>query len=187
MIWIRRALEPLVAACVAAGCGSADGRAGSAGLGQAVVAGNFGTTSFDDAPSAFWIGHPDDPNTIAMYLSARPMTCDEATNAGWSQVLPPGMDILEMILEGTSPGVYMVTATLALAPGDAEVNFIVPGPVLDETRAVSGTVGVSRASSADGVVAGLFDVSWLDGSRIRGSFSAAECANGHELHKRTSM
>ncbi len=187
MISTKRALGLLVAASLSMGCSSADRPGGSASLGQAAVSGNFGTTNFDQAPSAFWIGHPDVPDTIAMYLSAKPMTCNEAANIGWNQMLPPGVAVLEMILEGTSPGVYVVTAADPVAPGDAEVNFIVSGPELDEWRAPSGTVAVASASDADGIVTGQFDVSWLDGSRIRGSFSAAECAAAHEVHKRTSM
>ena len=149
------------------------------GGGSGTITGSVKGAPFDKVVSAYWIGVPDDPATIAVYVVGGAVSCADISASGWSHTIAKGTQIFEMIMAGSAAGSYKVTSALPAA-GEAEVQYIFAQPTRNETRSNAGTITLATLTAKTNAT-GTFSVQFPDGtSKLDGSFDAVYCATGHE-------
>src|SRR4051812_21694944 len=112
---------------------AADSGAGTgSAMGSAALTGMFGSDPIRPIQAAYWNGMPNDVNEAGggpfVYLFSGPVTCADLSRApAWIGTLPAGVQVLEMLIGATTPG--MPVMTVQSYPkgmlGAAEVNFAV--------------------------------------------------------------
>jgi hypothetical protein len=154
-------------------------------VGSDVVAGNAIAgiahgRPFDSVAASWWIGAPDSPGTVVVYLFSTPVTCAQISGGGWDATLAEGTQSLEMKLIGTQPANYAIVKTATPAPGEASVNqTLTTGGQGDELQASSGEVVLTQIKATTMAV-GTFHVVLPSGGKLDGSFSAPFCKGGRE-------
>ena len=157
-----------------------DAPAEAGGSGSGTISGSVKGATFDTVMSSYWIGTPDDPATIAVYLIGKPITCAEISKSGWSHTIPASTQVFEMIMTGSAAGTYKVSTANPPPAGEAEVQYIFAQPTKNETRANAGTITLGTLTPKSEAI-GSFSVQFPDGtSKLDGTFDAVYCPTGHE-------
>jgi hypothetical protein len=115
---------------------------------------------------AFWLGRASSSPTRVVLLEA-PARCGDIAAGGWDRRMG-GMQILELGVEGTTPGVYQIRRT-------ADASYVGPR---GNPEADSGTVTIRALTTSMNVV-GSFQLTF-GGDRLTGTFDAAFCPPGVE-------
>jgi hypothetical protein len=119
-------------------------------------------------------------NTTVIYLFDAKVACSQIDAPGWDSRIAEGTGALEIKLLGTQVGEYPVATTPNGASGESSVNFTVSSKSATpkEESSTAGSVKLDSlvpSTSAEG----SFDLTFPDGA-LRGTFTAAWCAGGHE-------
>jgi hypothetical protein len=150
----------------AGGSGGSGGTAGSSGGNY--VSGTVKNGGFNGVSNAYWIGKPDLSSfQTIIYLLEGPLDCSAITATNWNSHI--GTNVLEIAVNGTSPGTYALTkdATVGLNRGAVQADAATGSVVLDEPVQVRHDV------------LGTFTAHFSSGT-YSGSFDAVYCANGVE-------
>ena len=152
----------------------------SAAAATATIAGSVNGKAFNAAPTVVWIGMPDDPATMAIYLIDKPLACADLAKKGWIHTIAAGTQVYEMIITGSTVATYAPSTTKETPAGQVEVNFILAEAKKNETRAQTGSVKITAIAPKSSIT-GTFDTSFAaPGSKLAGSFTATYCPDAHE-------
>lgn len=147
--------------------------------GTATISGSVNGIEFRSAASAIWIGVPDDPSTMAIYVSEKPLSCADMAKKGWVRTVAADQHVFEMIPTGKTAQSYKPSTSKDVPPpGEVEVNFVVTGPTKNETRATGGSVDITTIV-ANTSISGTFDCTFPNG-KLSGAFTATYCPDAHE-------
>jgi hypothetical protein len=160
--------------------GDAAGQGSSDAGGTGTIDGEAADASFTHAANSLWLGAPDSPATIVVYIFSNPVACSELAMPGWDTRVTDRTQILEMKMFGTTPATYTVVTTMTPAPGESVVNYTLSSQtgVPTEQFGTGGSVTVT-AINANTRANGNFNLQFGSGS-LSGSFDAAFCPGGHE-------
>ena len=169
----------------ACGGGQGDASAGrpdAGASGGGTIAGMFSTKPIQPMVSGIWIGKPDVAQEAGggpfVFLFSGPVTCaDLSVRNRWLDLIPEGVQVLELIIGTTIPG-EPVTVSHMAARGSVEVNYA-SGMQLGEHQASTGTVTLTSylpGASLEGTV----DVTFPFGS-AKGTFKALWSPTGLEI------
>ena len=139
-----------------------------------------------------WVGSPDDPATIVIYLLSKPFSCNGsvwAPGQGWDTKVPSGSIVMEFKanpIPSSFPAPYTVphtNPTLATPPPKGQAFAIwssVNGtPVAAETSATGGTLTLTSLKPNTNVT-GTFNLTFAGSNTLSGSFDASYCAGAGE-------
>ena len=154
--------------------------AGTSAGGTATISGTVNGHPFNAASTVVWIGNPDDPATMAVYLFDKPMACSDLAKKGWIHSIAAGTKVYEMIVTGSAAKTYTPSTAKDIPEGSVEVNFILAAPEKNETRAPGGTVVITSVTPKASI-AGTFSTTFPSaGDKLEGTFTAVYCPDAHE-------
>jgi hypothetical protein len=150
------------------------------GGGGATIAGSVGGAPFVNAATSLWIGAPDSPTTIVVYVFSKPVDCATLNGALWDKRIPNDTQVLELKMIGTTPGTYKVATTPNPAAGEASVNYTLSKAAGGgaETSSTTGTVTLT-ATVPNVHSTGSFSIKFPSG-QLDGTYDAVFCPAGTE-------
>jgi len=168
--------------------GAADADAGqtSDGAGSpaaSAITGTYGNVAIKPIMSAFWLGKPANLMEAAggpfVVLLSAPVTCaDLSKTRGWIATIPPGTQVMELIIGTTEVGKELTEKDGAGA-GKFEGNYMFGASKLMEYKGASGTLTLT-AYTPGKAVEGMVSIKFATGSAM-GTFHAEWCPDGLEV------
>jgi hypothetical protein len=199
MILRRRIVAKTIGLLALAGCGSGfpssggPSDAGSPGAdaghptvdagspaATSTVSGSVKSMPFSVAATSLWLGNPDDPASVVVYVFSKPVTCSDITSMGWDTRITDATQALEMKLIGTTPATYPVATGPNVGQGEASVNYTLTSTSHTPMEQISsgGSVVLSTVVPMSHVT-GSFSLNFATES-LTGTFNATYCPGGSE-------